>query len=175
MKKGVELDLGGLGKGFTADEVMKLLQFHGVSSALIDMGGDICVSDPPPDKAHWVLAFSYYDEEGKEVIQKIKLKNGAVATSGDLYQFVEIDGKRYSHIVNPITGWALTNRIQVTVIADKATRADAFASAFSVLGIEKTKSKYRDLVNLEVFMVEENGKQGYGQWSSPSFTSTKEQ
>lgn len=66
-----------------------------------------------------------------------------MATSGDLYQFVEIDGIRYSHIVNPLTGMALTTSIQVSVIAENATKAGAYASALSVMGIEKAKKKSR--------------------------------
>lgn len=167
-RQDLQLDLGGIGKGFAADEVIKTLLKNGVTSALIDMGGDIRVSAPPPGRPYWVLAFSYYDGKGDEIVQKIKLKNAAVATSGDLYQFVEIDGIRYSHIVNPLTGMALTTNIQVSVIAENATKADAYASALSVMGIEKAKEKIKEIENLNVFLVE-NMKNDSKQWNNPEF------
>ena len=164
----IQLDLGGIGKGFTADEVIKVLELNGVTSALVDMGGDILVSNPPPGKEHWVLAFSYCNEKGKEVTKKIGLKDAAVATSGDMYQYVEIEGEKYSHIINPQTGMALNNNVQVTTIAKNATEADALASAFSVMGISNVKNNSKVLTNLEVFMVD-NSKEGYSQWNSEGF------
>ena len=163
------LDLGAIGKGYAADEVMKLLKSSGISSALIDMGGDIMVSDPPPDKLYWTLGFSYFKNDGSEILQKIKLENQAIATSGDKYQFVELDGSRYSHIVDPMSGIPLKNRVQVTVIAKNASHADAYASAFSVMGLGGTEVHNRKMSNLKVFMVEnKDGK--YHQWMSQDFS-----
>lgn len=167
-KKGMRLDLGGIGKGFAADEVLKVLKVYGITSALVDMGGDIRVSNPPPNKEYWVLAFSYYNVDGKEIVQKIELKNQAVATSGDLYQFIEIDDIRYSHIVDPKTGMALTNSIQVTTIAPNGTLADAYASAFSILGINDSKQKLKIIPNIEAFLVQRS-KTNYQQWDSKGF------
>ena len=164
----MKLDLGGIGKGFTADEVIKVLESNGVRSALVDMGGDIRVSNPPPSKDYWVLAFSYYNEKGDEVLKKIRLKNAAVATSGDLYQFVEINGIRYSHIINPLTGMALNNSIQVTTIANNATEADALSSAFSVMGITETTHLIKGKSNIAVFMVQKS-KNTFKQWNSGNF------
>lgn len=167
-KEGLQLDVGGIGKGFTADEAINLLRNHGVTAALIDMGGDITVSDAPPETDFWVLGFSYFDKNGEEAFKKVKLKNQAVATSGDLFQYVLIDGKRYSHIIDPKSGMALSNNIQVTTIAPNGTMADAYASALSVLGIEKGKEIVRETTNLEVFMVEDiPGK--FQQWNSLGF------
>jgi len=166
--KGMQLDLGGIGKGFAADEVIKVLELNGVTSALVDLGGDIRVSNPPPGKAFWVLAFSYYNEEDAEVVHKIRLKNAAVATSGDLYQFMELDGIRYSHIINPLTGLALNNGIQVTTIAKNATEADAFASAFSVMGITQTTGFIKAKSDIDVFMVQKS-KNTFKQWNNGKF------
>lgn len=166
--KGMQLDLGGIGKGFTADEVIKVFEANGVHSALVDMGGDIRVSNPPPNSKYWVLAFSYYNGEGEEVVQKLQLKNEAVATSGDLYQHVEINGIRYSHIINPLTGMALNTTIQVTTIAKNATEADAFASAFSVMGITQTMEFLKATPNIDVFMVQKS-KTTFKQWNNGNF------
>jgi len=167
-KEGMQLDVGGIGKGFAADEAISLLKSNGINTALVDMGGDVTVSDAPPNKEFWVLGFSYYDKNGKEVFQKIKLKNQAVATSGDLYQYAVIEGKRYSHIIDPNSGKALSNNIQVTAIAPTGTMADAYASALSVLGIEEGKKIVRETVDLEVFMVGDVPEL-YQQWNSSGF------
>jgi thiamine biosynthesis lipoprotein len=167
-KEGMQLDLGGIGKGFAADEAINLLRNHGVTAALVDMGGDITVSDAPPEKDFWVLGFSYFDKNGQEVFRKVRLKNQAVATSGDLYQYVFIDGRRYSHIIDPHSGMALSNNIQVTTIAPNGTMADAYASALSVLGIEEAKEIVQKTSNLEVFMVEDIPGE-YQQWNSSGF------
>jgi thiamine biosynthesis lipoprotein len=153
-KKGMQLDLGGIGKGYAADEVLKVLESNNIHSALIDMGGDILVSNPPPNATHWVVAFSYTNSVGSEIVQKLQLKNQAVATSGDLYQFVDLDGTRYSHIVDPRTGWALSSSLQVTILSSNATWADAYASAFSVWGIATSKVNIVKLPILEAFMVQ---------------------
>lgn len=167
-KTGMQLDLGGIGKGFAADEAIKVLQENGIHAALVDMGGDITVSDPPPNKEYWVLGFSYFDGKGDEVFNKVKLRNQAIATSGDLYQYTLIDGKRYSHIIDPKTGRALNNNIQVTTIAPNGTMADAYASALSVLGIKNGKKIVERTTGLEVFMVEDIPDQ-YERWSTPGF------
>ena len=167
-KDGMQLDVGGIGKGFAADEAINLLKRLGITTALVDMGGDITVSDAPPNKDFWTLGFSYFDNKGEEVFQKINLKNQAVATSGDLYQYVLIDGKRYSHIIDPKNGMALSNNIQVTTIAANGTMADAYASALSVLGIEHSKKIIQETPNLEAFLVEDVPEQ-YQQWNSSGF------
>ncbi len=164
----MKLDLGAIGKGFAADVVLIILDSLGIRSALVDMGGDISVGDAPPEKEYWTLGFSYTNAEGIEIFQKVKLKNQAIATSGDLYQHVEINGHRYSHIIDPRTGEALANGIQTTVIAPTATMADAYASAFSVMGIENTKLFLKIGSPMEVFVSEDNG-MNHRQWKSEGF------
>ncbi len=167
-KGGMQLDVGGIGKGFAADEAIELLKRRGITAALVDMGGDITVSDAPPNKEFWILGFNYFDNNGEEVFQKLKLKNQAVATSGDLYQYVLIDGKRFSHIIDPRNGKALNNNIQVTTIASNGSMADAYASALSVLGIEEGMEVVQKAPCLEVFMVEDIPG-AYKQWNSSGF------
>lgn len=167
-QEGMQLDVGGIGKGFAADEAIHLLKRNGINSALIDMGGDVTVSGAPPNKEFWILGFSYFNEKGEEVFQKVKLKNQAVATSGDLYQYSVIEGKRYSHIIDSKSGMALSNNIQVTVIAPNGSMADAYASALSVSGIGEDRKVVGEATDLEVFMVEDLPG-AYRQWNSPGF------
>ena len=129
----MRLDLGGIAKGYAADQVLALLKGRGVSRALVAASGDIAAGDPPPGQAGWKIAITGLDSTNAATPQ-ILLRNAAVSTSGDVEQTIEIDGTRYSHIVNPATGLGLTNRIQVTVVARDATTSDALATALSVLG-----------------------------------------
>ena len=136
LKKGMRLDLGGIAKGFAIDEALRVLRQHGITRALVDAGGDIGLGDSPPGKDGWRIAIERLDGQGRpEVI--VSLKNCAIATSGDTWQYVEIDGRRYSHLVDPRTGVGLTDHSSVTVIADRAMTADALASAVSVLGPQR--------------------------------------
>jgi thiamine biosynthesis lipoprotein len=125
---GMKLDLGGIGKGYACDEALKTLKMYGIESAMVEAGGDIAVSNPPPNRNGWEIAVRNLD--GK----LFSLKNSGISTSGDTEQFVEIDGVRYSHIVDPRTGIGLTNRVQVTVVASDSTTSDSLATALCVLG-----------------------------------------
>jgi thiamine biosynthesis lipoprotein len=133
-REGVRFDFGGVGKGSAADEAMAVLRGHGIRAALIDFGGDLLAGDAPPDRPDgWRVSV----EDGLGTRRGLLLTNQAVATSGDLEQFVEIDGVRYSHIIDPRTGLGLTERRAATVIAPNAALADALASAACVLGEQR--------------------------------------
>lgn len=132
-KVGMLLDLGGIAKGFAAEEAQKVLKKHGITSALVAAGGDIVVSDPPPDSKGWRIGITPMGDETPDAPTMV-LSNCAVSTAGDTEQFVEINGVRYSHIVDPRTGIGLTNRVQVTVVARYGTLADGLDTGLAVLG-----------------------------------------
>lgn len=139
-KSGMLLDLGGIAKGYAADEGLRILREHGLTHALVMAGGDIAIGDPPPGEDAWEIklrAFIRSSPEAEENMETVRLKHCGVSTSGDLYQFIEIDGVRYSHILSPKTGLALTERIACSVIAPDATTSDALATAMCVLGKER--------------------------------------
>jgi thiamine biosynthesis lipoprotein len=133
LKPGMQLDLGGIAVGYAIDDVLGLLKTRGVSSALIDGSGDIGVSDAPPGKTGWRIGIAPLDAE-QAPSRYVILRNAAVTTSGDAFQFVEIDGKRYSHIVDPTTGLGLTDHSSVTLLARNCTIADSYTKAVAVLG-----------------------------------------
>lgn len=134
---GMKLDLGGIAKGYAADQALAVLKKKGIRRAMVAGGGDIAVGEPPPGRPGWTIGIESleYHPGGKR--SHLLLSNAAVSTSGDTEQYIEIDGVRYSHIVNPRTGLGLTERIGVTVVADCATWTDALATAVSVLGKDK--------------------------------------
>jgi len=123
---GMGLDLGGVAKGYILGEALAELRRHGVPAALIEAGGDIVVGDPPTGRVGWDISV--------EGMQPGPVSNTAIATSGTGEQFVEIDGVRYGHIVDPRTGLGLTTRRQASVLGPDPATADALATALAVLG-----------------------------------------
>lgn len=130
---GMLLDLGGIAKGYAADAALAVLRRHGITRALVAAGGDIAVGAAPPGTTGWEVGIAPLKEPGAAPTHRLLLTNAAVSTSGDLYQAVEIAGKRYSHIVDPKTGLGLVGRRSVTVIAPNATTTDALATALCVM------------------------------------------
>ncbi|MGC8886057.1 MAG: FAD:protein FMN transferase [Verrucomicrobiia bacterium] len=135
--EGMRLDLGGIAKGYGADKALAILKKHGIKRALVAASGDIAAGDPPPGKSGWVIDIGSGEDKTNTLGIRLVLKNKGVSTSGDVEQYIEINGVKYSHILNPKTGLGLTNRIQVTVIADCATKSDPIATALCVLGLDK--------------------------------------
>ena len=133
---GMRLDLGGIAKGYAGDRALAAFRAEGVSRVMIDASGDLVLGDPPPGKDGWRIGIAPLEKPDGPPSKILEIKNAAVATSGDAFQFVEIGGTRYSHIVNPKTGVGLTVRSSVTIIAPTGTEADSLASAVSVLGPE---------------------------------------
>lgn len=141
----VELDLGGIAKGFVADSALATLAGAGIQYALVDAGGDIALSTPPPGR-DWRVQVA-----GKGLLAMHK---GGIATSGDSERFVEIDGVRYSHIVDPRTGHGITNRCHVTVIAESGMKADALATTISVLGPKAGIAYIETLAHTEALVIQ---------------------
>ncbi|WP_084523747.1 FAD:protein FMN transferase [Adhaeribacter aquaticus] len=134
---GMQLDLGAIGKGYAVDEAMKTLKAYGIKSALVDGGGNIAVSKAPPQSKGWLVSFLLPQPTDSANQVPLFLEDKGLATSGDLYQYIHIDGTRYSHILNPTTGLGLTDQSLVTVITRNGIEADWLSTAVSVLGPEK--------------------------------------
>lgn len=138
LKEGLLLDLGGIGKGFAADAALAVLKQHGITRALVAGSGDVAAGDAPPGKDGWEVALRTFEApEEKDQLTHVSLKNCGCSTSGDLHQYLELDGRRFSHIVDPKTGLGLTDRIACTVISPDSTTSDGLATALCVLGVEK--------------------------------------
>ncbi len=133
-RPGMRLDLGGIGMGYAIDRAMEVLARHGIASAMIDASGDIAVSAAPPGTSGWTIAVG---PPANAPSARLLLTDAAVTTSGDAFQAVEIDGVRYSHVVDPSTGLGVVGPAAVTVVAPDCTTADALATAASVLGPQR--------------------------------------
>lgn len=132
---GMKLDLGGIGKGYAADAAQRLLKDHGITRALVELGGDVVMTGAPPGTQGWkVRTPNAGDDQGPV---DLHLEYCAISTSGDTIQFVVIGDRRYSHLVNPRTGQALTSRVQVTLIAPDGLTSDPLSKAVSILTEEE--------------------------------------
>lgn len=130
----MKLDLGGIAKGYAIDEALRVLRARGLPRALVSGGGDMAAGEPPPGRPGWRIEVAPLDIPQAPPARFVLLHHAALATSGDLFQRLEIDGVRYSHIVNPRTGLGLTDHSLVTVVAPDCLTADSLATAVSVLG-----------------------------------------
>ena len=131
MAADMRFDLGGIAKGDALDQVLAVLRARGIDRALIDGGGDLLAGAAPPSRSGWRIG---YQGMGSG---RLELSNAALATSGDVYQHVLINGARYSHIIDPQTGLGLTRPTAANVLAPDGITADAVASAICVLGPER--------------------------------------
>ena len=135
---GMRLDLGGIAKGYAADEAQKVLKRYGLTRALVEMGGDMVVTGPPPRSEGWIIRVpNAGDDKGPA---DLVFSHRAISTSGDTEQFVVIGGVQYSHVVDPRTGQALTNRVQVTLTAPTGLTSDPLATALSILSPEERRT-----------------------------------
>ena len=134
---GMRLDLGAIAKGCALDAALAVLRSNGLPRALVNCGGDMAAGDPPPGRTGWRIEIAPLNPTNAPPTRFVSLANEGLATSGDLYQRVILNGVRYSHIVDPRTGVGLTDHSLVVVIAPDATTADALSTTVSVLGPEK--------------------------------------
>jgi FAD:protein FMN transferase len=155
LKTGVSLDLGGIGKGYAAQKVFDYFCKNNIKQVLIDAAGNMAIGEPPPNAVGWKIGL----EMSQNSIFKNKilyLKNTAISTSGDAYQFVEIDGKRYSHIINTKTGLGLVYQRQVTIITENACNADWLSTAINILPIKKALNLAK-LEKVEYLIIQKKG------------------
>jgi|SRR5579859_2134089 len=147
LEPGMILDVGGIAKGYACDQAIAALKAEGITHALVDTGGGMALSDPPPGKPGWRIGMLGDDSK------VLQLSNCGVSTSGDTEQFVEIGGVRYSHVIDPATGLGLTNRAMATVIAKDGLTSDALDTPICIMGAERGLK-----------MAAANGSEAWMQW-----------
>jgi thiamine biosynthesis lipoprotein len=136
-KPGIRLDFGGIVPGYAAQKVIDFLKTKNINIALVDASGDIVMSDAPPGKEGWTIGVNLPENENEIWDKKLELKNFAVSTSGDVYRYTIHNGIKYSHIIDPGTGYGVTSQRNVTVITKYGADADWLATACSILPIKK--------------------------------------
>lgn len=156
----IQLNFNAIAKGFAVDKVADFLQAQGFKDCLVEIGGEIVARGTKNGKP-WKVGIQVPTETADGAIESSKsftLQDRAVATSGNYRNYFEADGVRYTHILNPVTGKPeQTNLLSVTVIAPDCTTADAYATAFMVLGLERSSQIVRTHKELEAWFIYSEG------------------
>lgn len=153
-----QIDLGAIGKGYAVDKALEIIKKFGVSNACINLGGNIYVLGTPADKTAWKIGIQH-PRDKNEILGYLELKDEATATSGDYERFFEINGKRYSHIIDPRTGRPISGTIAVTIVAPTGTKVDALSTSIFVLGPEKGLKLIKNMPDANA-MIAYEGKDG---------------
>jgi thiamine biosynthesis lipoprotein len=139
----IHIDYNAIAQGYSVDLLGGLLHQNGIENYLVDIGGEVLARGNKPDGKLWIVGIEKPSEEmnsGRTLKATLEIKNKAIATSGNYRKFYEVDGIRYSHTIDPETGYPVKHSLlSATVMADSASIADAYATAFMVMGLEKTK------------------------------------
>jgi thiamine biosynthesis lipoprotein len=134
---GMQLDVGGIAKGYAADEALTVLQSRGIRSSLVAASGDLAFGDAPPGERGWKIGIDSLDDANAPFTRVMVLSNAAVSTSGSTEQHLDVSGTRYSHIIDPATGIGITKEITATVISRHGIDADSMATVIVVLGVTR--------------------------------------
>jgi len=156
LDKDTKIDLGGIAKGYAVDRAKGVLSSHGIEDALIDIGGNIFAMGRPLDKETWQIGIRH-PRSKKDIIHTLKLNNRAISTSGDYERFFVLDGKRFSHIVDPHNGMPAEGIMSVTVVSDSAEASDALSTAVFVMGPEQGLEFIKSFKDIEVFIFDNEG------------------
>ena len=154
--EGMKIGFGAIGKGYAADSAKKLLISKNVSSGIINASGDMNTWGKQPNGNEWKVAITNPMNKNK-VFALLPIINGAVVTSGNYEKYVNFNGKRYTHIIDPRTGYPSTGIVSVTVFAPKAELADALATSVFVMGKEAGLDRINQLPKIECIIIDDNG------------------
>lgn len=154
---GMRIGFGALGKGYAADKAKQLLILKGVKAGIINASGDLTTWGTQPDGSPWMIGITNPLNKNK-VFSWFPLDNNAVVTSGNYEKFVEFNGKKYTHIIDPRTGWPASGLTSVSIFAPKAELADALATSVFVMGLETGLNFVNQLPGIECVIVDDQGK-----------------
>ena len=154
--EGMKIGFGAIGKGYAADKAKDLLISKGVTSGIINASGDMNTWGKQPNGKEWKVAITNPMDKNK-VFALLPITNGAVVTSGNYEKFVNFNGKRYTHIIDPRTGYPSSGIISVTVFAPKAELADALATSVFVMGKEAGLDRINQLPKIECIIIDDKG------------------
>ncbi len=155
-QKGMKIGFGAIGKGYAADKAKKLLQKNGVLAGIINASGDMNTWGKQVDGSYWKVAITNPMDKSK-AFGLLLIKEGAVVTSGNYEKYVTFNEKRYSHIIDPRTGYPTQGILSVTVFAPKAELADALATSVFVMGIETGINLINQLPKIECIIIDDAG------------------
>ncbi len=154
---GMKIGFGAIGKGYAADKAKALLMEKDVFAGIINASGDMNTWGRQPNGEHWKVAITNPMDKSK-AFGLLPIKEGAVVTSGNYEKYVTFNGQRYSHIIDPRTGYPTKGILSVTVFSPKAELADALATSIFVMGIETGIDRINQLAKTECIIIDDTGK-----------------
>jgi FAD:protein FMN transferase len=156
-EKGMRIGFGGIGKGYAADKAAAVLQGLGVHSGLVNASGDIKAWGTQANGQAWTIGISHPDNPGN-AFAYVNISDRAIATSGNYEKFAIINGKKYSHTINPKTGLPVTGIKSVTVVAPNAELADAMATPVTIMGVKAGLSMINQMPQLGCIIIDDSNK-----------------
>ena len=156
-QEGMQIDVGGIGKGFTADLVVDVMQVAGATAGVVALSGDIKAFGRMPDQERFVFGIQHPRKEQGHILGRIELENEAVSTAGDYQRYIMKDGIRYHHILDPVTLQPARGCQSVTIIANDGVMADGLDTGIFVMGLEKGMALIESLSNVEGVIVDQYG------------------
>lgn len=169
----IKLDFNAIAQGYSVDLVRKLIESKGVRNYLVDIGGEVYARGEKPGHQHWTVGIEKpsYDPDDERTLQvKVRLRDKALATSGNYRKFYEENGIRYSHTIDPSTGYPVRHSLlSVSVMADNTALADAYATAFMVMGVDKAKAFLKENKGLEAYFISSQEDGGFSIEMSEGF------
>ncbi|RYG04464.1 MAG: FAD:protein FMN transferase [Chitinophagaceae bacterium] len=155
--KGMRIGFGGIGKGYAAEKARSLLKSTGVKAGIINASGDIATWGMRADGTPWTVGIAHPDVAGLP-FSSLEVTESAVATSGNYEKYVIIDGKKYSHTINPKTGLPVSGIKSVTIICSNAEIADALATPVTIMGTKEGIELVNQLAGIECIIIDDNNK-----------------
>lgn len=155
-KPGMSLDLGSIAKGFIADEVVDVLKEHGVTTAIVDLGGNVVVVGTSPKKEGqpWTVGIQDPNQSRNKVVGTVPAQDQSLVTSGIYERVLEVDGKTYHHLFDPTTGYPFENHIAgVTIISKKSVDGDGLSTAIFSMGLEEGMDYIESMKDVEALFI----------------------
>jgi thiamine biosynthesis lipoprotein len=154
-EKGMRIGFGGIGKGYAAEQARKIMMAMGVDSGIVNASGDLAVWGKQPDNTPWTIGIVDPNMRDR-IFSCVQLTNMAIATSGNYEKFITVNGKRYSHTINPRTGLPVTGIKSVTILCPNAEFADAIATPVMIMGIHAGLDLINQLNDVEVIIIDDH-------------------
>jgi len=169
----IKIDFNAVAQGYSVDMIGKYLESKNITNFLVDIGGEVIARGEKPNGDMWKVGIekpAQNANDSRDLNSIIALQNKSVATSGNYRKFVEIDGKRYSHIINPKTGYpAQHNLLSVTIVFENTAFADAYATACMAMGLDKSIEFVESKPNLDAFFIYSTDNGDYEYFSTDGF------
>ena len=174
----VMLDFSAIAKGYGSDRIARLLRLHDIKNFMVEIGGEIVTSGVSEKRLPWKIGITKPGDDSlstnKELQTVLNVTDKAMATSGNYRNFYYKGGKKYAHTIDPQTGYPVQHSLlSATVIANRCAQADAYATSFMVMGIDKAKEVLKKHPELKAYFIYSDHKGNYSTWHSEGLTVTQ--